>query len=222
MQRLLSHGPQLLARSGVSGRLLTTRARGYLLWRLARGAVHWDPPALDSPDQLERHRTSAESIVRDALVARVDRHREAQASGAAVLGLQMVDQGASGARIVPAIGGPGLPGLYSCDWPTPIGLPGEATEAEARSYVRRGGFRVLEVSSSALGAARRRFREGPLDEAAIAEEVASRYTREEARNVERFVERLLADAGRHEYRHLAPGRGESVGKTELPRAALAK
>lgn len=104
--------------------------------------------------------------------------------------------------VLPGSWPPGLPGLYSRDWPTPIGGTGEASFERAQQAVGRGGFELVTLSTDALLAVRKRFRRLPPDEAAIAEEIASLYSRSQTRAVERHMERLFREANLYEYAHI--------------------
>jgi hypothetical protein len=215
MRSALARAPRLRARSSVTGRTLTTRAIGYELWRVAEGRLmeQATPPPLDRSTELLRVRRDAVRVVRDKLVKRARQHVARTERGERVLALRMTTA-APGPRIVPAIGWHGLAGLYSSDWPTTIGRPGEATLEEAREAVARGGFELIALDVNAARAVLARLRSALPDDAAVAEEVASRYSRAEARTVERHVERVLGEARKWEYQH--PGSEGFTGRAPLP------
>ncbi len=213
MRRALGHWVQL--RSSVSGRPLTTRALAYILWernqcdpRVPGYLGPWAPPALGR--QIETAQADAKSIVRSRLAARATDHLRRCVSGHPVSALRMrAKDGDQGAHVVL-----GLPGLYSPAWPTTIGLEGEATLGEAQATARGGALELVQLDLQEIRAVRARLRTAAPDEAAVAEEVAKRYNRAEARAAERCVERLLAEARTWEYTHR--GAAHLSERRELP------
>lgn len=134
----------------------------------------------------------------------------------------------------------GLPGVYSRDWWTPIGLPGEASVDEARELVAQGvaELKVLDLRAAddawfalkeRLGASRKGAESDPWgalgepDEAAICEEVArtARLKNRDGRGDwggEVKLRRRLADIRTFEYQlqGVAESHGREPQRIPLP------
>lgn len=218
--------------SSVSGEALELRAIAYLVWfelqerttlqqlgREARNelrekmgarperflpgeAFAWAIPPIGP--RLKEERERAIRVVRNHLLRRARQHVWGAEAGKPVWALRMTRENSSGRQIVPAFGDarPGLPGLYSSDWPTTIGLEGEASMDLASEFVRRGGFEIVKLDVRGAQAVLRRMETEDPDDAAVAEEVASHCRRGSA---ERALRRLIREAEEYEYVHLGGG-----------------
>jgi hypothetical protein len=191
----------------------------------------WKPPTPEGID-LDRAREQAIRVVCKTLNERADKHVRLAYRGEAVMALRMTDPGANGARYSPAFGDwPGLPGLYSHDWPTTIGLKGEATRelelltlkpqevVDVRDKLRK---RLSEKRREQMREAGERTISAEPDEAAIWEEVTrahklgsrtpvrGRPAWDGARKIQRFA------AHANEWEHQFPGSEASTGRKPLP------
>jgi hypothetical protein len=248
-QHILSISGRLSAISSVTGRPLNKAAMACLIWyhltlrerALPGRQSSWKPPTPIGVD-LEQAREQAIRVVCKKLNARARAHVARAFRGETVLALRMTDPGAYGPRYCPAIGDwPGLPGLYSHDWPTTIGLPGEATRELADEAVRRGAFelvpldhqevvdmrdklrsRLSEKRREPMRAAGESTSDAEPDEAAIWEEVVRAHklgSRKPAGDRpawggERKVQHLVAHA--NEWEHRFPGSEAMTGRKPLP------
>jgi hypothetical protein len=205
--------------SGVTGKPLTERAVAYEVWRLKRQRSQaLRSPAEDSwrlspigPD-LDRARADAIAAVRAKLMARAAAHLKRARNGEKVQALRLVGRG-GGTMFVPAMEGvwPGLPGLYSGEWPTTVGGEGEASLELASEAVRRGGFELLTVTEQQLTGIWERLKDSEPDDASIAEEVASHCFPGSA---ERQLRRLIREA--QEWEYTFPGSEGITGRKPLP------
>lgn len=219
VQRAIRH--DLWVRSSITGRPLRRLAQAYALWFLSqeRGWAlgEREPPALDDPSKLAMARAQSIKSVRWELVKRARKHLTEAQAGSSVLALRMTPSHMVGPRVVPAIGWSGLPGLYSSQWPTPIGLHGEATVGEAHEAVARGHFELVELGVDEMRAVVKRFRQKAPDDAAVAESVAAAYLETETRpaSAKKALGRLLREAQEYEYWH--PGSEALTERKPLPR-----
>jgi hypothetical protein len=181
-------------------------------WTPPQGASWAMPPIGPNLDE-ERQRAIA--TVRKTLLERAHQHVERAKREETVSALRMTVPGRNGPNIVPALDRtwPGLPGLYSFDWPTTVGLKGEASLELSEEAVRRGGFALVTLDAEETRAVWARLRDQPPDDAAIAEEVARHYGRATSQSAERKLRRLIREAQSFEYVHLGDF---NTGKKPLP------
>lgn len=217
------------APSSVTGKRLNQRALAFRLWERqqernaapqAAGSRAAIAPLTDDLAHLERCRDDAIGEVRRALLNRLrSSHMRRVRKGEEVLGLQMSDPAANGPRVFPATGSwPGLPGLYSADWVTPVGGPGEVSADIARQVDADPAvpLKLVKLNLQLLEQAVARVEAGALDPAAVAEEVERRLPRGSDKGApERFLRRLIREAERYEYVHL--GSEEITGRQPLPK-----
>jgi hypothetical protein len=177
-------------RSGVTGSRPTATAIALMVWfqesRYEQSGVRpssWKPKAPKRVD-LMQHRARAIKRVCEILIGRGGEHVAQARAGEPVEALRLTSTPHGGPMVVV-----GLPGVYSRDWWTTLGLPGEASLNEAHDLVRQGAaeLKVLDLKAAddawlALKARLRASLErtdsdpwrilGEPDEAAICEEVA--------------------------------------------------
>ncbi len=236
MQRLLSHWHRTQNPSWVTGRPLTDRASAYLLWHLVDDRSEqlgfaydygvWTPPPLAKQSELRQLREAAINTVRAHLVRRAKAHLRAAIGGGEVLGVVLRNAVGGSTYGIPAAGNrAGLPGLYSPEWPTPIGGPGEASLAVVEQVL--DAVELVRMTPDQIRA--QIARHAPpdstpalFDGASVAEAVASNFSRtrdRSARNAERRIERIVAETRKWEYQLV--GNERLTGRQPLPAASYA-
>ncbi len=224
-------------RSGVTGKAPTNLVLALMVWFEDSRSEHagirpsaWKPPTPVGVNLMAMRRDAIRTVS-GKLIARANEHVARARAGETVHALRMTNPDAHGAYTVR-----NLPGVYSHDWPTPIGLDGETSIEETHEAVAGGTFELLTLTldeaDAALVALKARLRArceqadsnpwrllGEPDEAAIWEEVA-RTARLRSRGGhgdwggEVKIKRLLKDIKTFEYQH--PGMEDVTGRRPLP------